>query len=129
MVNCTVCTCAIIFLPVQCAPVQLYFCLYSVHLCNYIFACTVCTCAIIFLPVQCAPVQLYFCLYSVHLCNYIFAVADKCVDPETGVAVQHALVLSAMKEIHYSVKPSQSAKKQALEVIPKLEAVSALSCT
>ncbi|KAF2352269.1 Ribosome maturation protein Sdo1/SBDS [Trinorchestia longiramus] len=47
-------------------------------------------------------------------------IADKCIDPETGVAHQSTLIQNAMKEIHFSIKPNQSAKKQALEIIPKL---------
>lgn len=50
-------------------------------------------------------------------------VAEKCVDSETEVALQPAHILNAMKEIHFSVKPNQSAKKQALELIPKLSSL------
>ncbi|XP_018017089.1 ribosome maturation protein SBDS [Hyalella azteca] len=50
-------------------------------------------------------------------------VADKCIDPETGVAHQSTLIQNAMKELHFSVKPNQGAKKQALELIPKLSTV------
>ncbi len=46
-------------------------------------------------------------------------VAEKCVNPETQRPLTVGLVEKAMKDIHYSVKPSKSAKQQALEVLEK----------
>lgn len=47
-------------------------------------------------------------------------VAEKCINPETGRPLTVGLVQKAMKEIHYSVNPSRTAKVQALEVIKLL---------
>jgi ribosome maturation protein SDO1 len=48
-------------------------------------------------------------------------VADKCVNPETKRPYTVILMERAMKDIHYSVKPNKSTKKQALEVIKQLK--------
>jgi ribosome maturation protein SDO1 len=48
-------------------------------------------------------------------------VADKCVNPETKRPYTVILIERAMKDIHYSVKPSRSTKQQALEVIKQLK--------
>jgi len=48
-------------------------------------------------------------------------VADKCVDKETKRPITVGLVERAMKEIHFSVISSRSAKQQALEVIRLLK--------
>uniref|UniRef100_A0A2P2I0H8 Ribosome maturation protein SBDS-like n=1 Tax=Hirondellea gigas TaxID=1518452 RepID=A0A2P2I0H8_9CRUS len=50
-------------------------------------------------------------------------IADKCIDPETGAAQQSGMIQNAMKELHFSVKTNQGAKKQALTLIPKLATV------
>ncbi|XP_028321434.1 ribosome maturation protein SBDS [Gouania willdenowi] len=48
-------------------------------------------------------------------------VADKCVNPDTRRPYTVSLIESAMKDIHYSVKPNKSTKQQALEVIRQLK--------
>lgn len=48
-------------------------------------------------------------------------VAEKCVDPETKRPLTVGMVERAMKEIHYAVHPSRSAKQQALDVIRLLK--------
>ncbi|XP_017590766.1 PREDICTED: ribosome maturation protein SBDS [Corvus brachyrhynchos] len=48
-------------------------------------------------------------------------VADKCVNPETKRPYTVILIERAMKDIHYSVKPTKSTKQQALEVIRQLK--------
>eukprot|EP01089_Gocevia_fonbrunei_P002566 TRINITY_DN12511_c0_g1_i2.p1 TRINITY_DN12511_c0_g1~~TRINITY_DN12511_c0_g1_i2.p1 ORF type:complete len:226 (+),score=55.58 TRINITY_DN12511_c0_g1_i2:45-722(+) len=48
-------------------------------------------------------------------------VAEKCVHPETQRPLTAGMVEKAMRDIHYSVNPSQNAKKQALEVIKRLQ--------
>ena len=47
-------------------------------------------------------------------------VADKCVNPETNRPYTVTLIESTMKDLHVSVKPTKSTKKQALEVIRQL---------
>jgi len=47
-------------------------------------------------------------------------VAEKCVNPETNRPYTVTLIEKVMKDIHYSVKPNQNAKQQALEVIRQL---------
>lgn len=44
-------------------------------------------------------------------------VADKCVNPESKRPYTVGVIERAMKDIHFSVKPSKSSKQQALEVI------------
>ncbi|XP_047246682.1 ribosome maturation protein SBDS [Girardinichthys multiradiatus] len=48
-------------------------------------------------------------------------VAEKCVNPNTKRPYTVILIERAMKDIHYSVKPSKSTKQQALEVIRQLK--------
>ncbi|XP_066931995.1 ribosome maturation protein SBDS-like [Clytia hemisphaerica] len=48
-------------------------------------------------------------------------VSDKCVNPDTKRPYTVGVIESAMKEIHYSVKPTKSTKQQALEVIRQLK--------
>lgn len=48
-------------------------------------------------------------------------VADKCVNPETNRPYTVTLIEGAMKDIHYSVKPTKSTKVQALDVIKQLK--------
>eukprot|EP00045_Choanoeca_perplexa_P000920 m.16906 g.16906 ORF g.16906 m.16906 type:complete len:252 (+) comp10625_c0_seq1:84-839(+) len=48
-------------------------------------------------------------------------VADKCVNPDTQRPYTTAQIERAMKDIHFSVKPTASAKSQALDVIRKLQ--------
>lgn len=48
-------------------------------------------------------------------------VADKCVNPESKRPYPVGVVERAMKDIHYSVKPSKSSKQQALDVIRSLQ--------
>lgn len=50
-------------------------------------------------------------------------VADKCVNPETKRPYPVSLIEKAMKDVHFSVKPAQNTKKQALELIPQLKSV------
>jgi len=50
-------------------------------------------------------------------------VAEKCVNPETNRPLTVGLVERAMKDIHYNLHPTRSAKQQALEVIKALKAV------
>ncbi|EDQ86486.1 uncharacterized protein MONBRDRAFT_38375 [Monosiga brevicollis MX1] len=47
-------------------------------------------------------------------------VADKCIDPATERPYTAAQIERAMRDIHVSVKPTASAKAQALDVIKKL---------
>jgi len=48
-------------------------------------------------------------------------VADKCVNPDTKRPYPVGVIERAMKEIHYSVKPTRGTKQQALEVIKQLK--------
>jgi len=48
-------------------------------------------------------------------------IAEKCVHPETQRQIPVGLIEKAMHDIHYSVNPGQSAKKQALDVIKKIQ--------
>jgi len=48
-------------------------------------------------------------------------VSEKCVNPETKRPYTVGVIESAMKEVHYSVKPNQGTKPQALEVIKLLK--------
>ncbi|CAJ0956574.1 unnamed protein product, partial [Mesorhabditis belari] len=47
-------------------------------------------------------------------------IADMVVNPETKRPIPPAVINKALSDIHFSLKPNHSAKKQALEVIPKL---------
>lgn len=48
-------------------------------------------------------------------------VAERCVNPDTERPYTMAQIERAMKDIHFSVKPSQGLKQQALEVIRQLK--------
>lgn len=48
-------------------------------------------------------------------------VADKCLNPELKRPYPVTMIEKAMKDIHYSVKPHQSTKQQALQVIKLLK--------
>lgn len=48
-------------------------------------------------------------------------VAEKCVNPETNRPYTVTMIEKAMKDIHFSVKPTQNTKQQALEVIKQLK--------
>jgi len=48
-------------------------------------------------------------------------VADKCVNPDSKRPYPVGVIEHAMRDIHYSVKPSKGSKQQALEVIRLLE--------
>ncbi|XP_023023431.1 SBDS ribosome maturation factor [Leptinotarsa decemlineata] len=48
-------------------------------------------------------------------------VADKCLNPENKRPYPVSIIEKAMKDIHYSVKPNQSAKQQALQVMKLLQ--------
>lgn len=48
-------------------------------------------------------------------------VADKCVNPEMKRPYPVTTIEKAMRDIHYSVKPNQNAKQQALQVIKTLK--------
>lgn len=48
-------------------------------------------------------------------------VADKCLNPELKRPYPVTIIEKAMKDVHYSVKPNQSAKQQALQVIKLLK--------
>jgi len=48
-------------------------------------------------------------------------VAEKCVEAETGRSIPVSRILKGMEEIHYSVSLTQSAKKQALNIIRLLK--------
>jgi len=50
-------------------------------------------------------------------------IAEKCVNPETKKPLTVGIVERAMKEAHYSVHPTKSAKQQALEVIKLLKGI------
>ncbi|CAH1800542.1 unnamed protein product [Owenia fusiformis] len=47
-------------------------------------------------------------------------VADKCVNPETNRPYTVTMIEKAMKDVHFSVKPTRSSKQQALDVIKQL---------
>lgn len=48
-------------------------------------------------------------------------VADKCLNPELKRPYPVTIIEKAMKDLHYSVKPNQSSKQQALHVIKLLK--------
>jgi len=48
-------------------------------------------------------------------------VSEKCVNPETKRPYPVGVIESAMKEIHFSLKPTKGTKQQALEVIKQLK--------
>ncbi|CAG9834191.1 unnamed protein product [Diabrotica balteata] len=48
-------------------------------------------------------------------------VADKCINPDIKRPYPVTIIEKAMKDAHYSVKPNQSAKQQALHVIKLLK--------
>ncbi|PVU94350.1 hypothetical protein BB561_002609 [Smittium simulii] len=48
-------------------------------------------------------------------------VAEKCVNPQTKKPYTVTIIEKAMAELHFSVKPNQSAKKQALDVIKQIQ--------
>lgn len=48
-------------------------------------------------------------------------VANKCINPETKKPYPTTMIEKAMKDIHYSVKPNQNSKQQALQVIKLLK--------
>jgi len=48
-------------------------------------------------------------------------VSEKCVNPDTKRPYPVGVIESAMKEVHYSVKPHKGTKMQALEVIKLLK--------
>lgn len=48
-------------------------------------------------------------------------VANKCVNPDLKRPYPVTMIEKAMKDLHYSVKPNQSAKQQALNVIKLLK--------
>jgi len=50
-------------------------------------------------------------------------VADKTINPETKRPYTVSIIERSMKDIHFSIKPNQSAKQQALEVIKALKDV------
>lgn len=49
-------------------------------------------------------------------------VSQQCVNPESKKPYPSTLIEKAMKEIHYSVKPTKTSKQQALDVIKQLSA-------
>ena len=48
-------------------------------------------------------------------------VADKCLNPELKRPYPLTMIEKAMRDIHYSIKPNQSTKQQALQVIKMLK--------
>lgn len=48
-------------------------------------------------------------------------VAEKCLNPELKRPYPVTIIEKAMRDVHYSVKPNQSAKQQALQVIKLLK--------
>lgn len=50
-------------------------------------------------------------------------VSDKCINPTNKKPYPVTMIESAMKEIHFSVKPNKNAKQQALEVIKQLKEI------
>ncbi|XP_011408208.2 PREDICTED: ribosome maturation protein SBDS-like [Amphimedon queenslandica] len=48
-------------------------------------------------------------------------VADKCVNPDTKRPYTVGMIERAMKDVHYAVKPTRSAKQQSLDVIRLLK--------
>lgn len=53
-------------------------------------------------------------------------VADKCVNPETKRPYTVTIIEQSMKDAHYSVNPTKSAKQQGLEVIKLLQSTGTL---
>lgn len=54
-------------------------------------------------------------------------VSEKCVNPETNRPFPVTLIEKAMKDVHFSVKPTKSTKQQALEAIKLLTESAALN--
>lgn len=50
-------------------------------------------------------------------------VAEKCINPQTKKPYPVSMIETAMKGIHFSVKPNRNAKQQALDIIPQLKEV------
>lgn len=50
-------------------------------------------------------------------------VAEKCINPQTKRPYPVSMIETAMKGIHFSVKPNRNVKQQALDVIPQLQKV------
>lgn len=48
-------------------------------------------------------------------------VADKCVNPETNRPYTVTMIEKAMKDLHFSVKPTRNTKQQALDVIKQFK--------
>lgn len=48
-------------------------------------------------------------------------IADKCVNPDTGMPHPVSVIEAALKEMHFSVNPRVATKRQALEAIPGLK--------
>lgn len=53
--------------------------------------------------------------------DIVTIITDKCVNPESGRPYPFSMIETALRDIHFSVVVSKSAKKQALEAIRKLE--------
>ena len=49
--------------------------------------------------------------------------SERCIDPETQYPIQAALVQSAMKELHFNIRPNKDVKSQAVALIPELAKV------
>lgn len=54
-------------------------------------------------------------------------ISEKCVNPETNRPYPVTLIERAMRDIHFSVKPTKSTKQQALEAIKMLKETAALN--
>lgn len=48
-------------------------------------------------------------------------VSQQCINPETRKPYPVTMIEKAMKDLHYSIKPKQNSKQQALEVIRQLK--------
>jgi len=56
-------------------------------------------------------------------------IAEKCINPVTNRPHTISLIEQAMKDIHYSVKPTKSVKVQALDVVKQLQETKTLDIT
>lgn len=47
-------------------------------------------------------------------------VSDKCVNPDTKRPYTVGMIERAMKDVHYAVKPTRSAKQQVMDIISRV---------
>ena len=54
--------------------------------------------------------------------DVVQVLVDKCVNPATGRPYTHGVLERALRTAHVALDPKRSAKQQALEALPKLQA-------